>query len=80
MFHIFNMYFNCYKYKPHVVYAFFLYFSSEKVALQALKASDWHLESAFDIFYSQPQIRGVMDMRHLEELYNHYKGKFYFGS
>ncbi|XP_039119391.1 DCN1-like protein 1 [Dioscorea cayenensis subsp. rotundata] len=50
--------------------------SSEKVALQALKASDWHLESAFDIFYSQPQIRGVMDMRHLEELYNHYKDNY----
>ncbi|KAH7665590.1 DCN1-like protein 1/2 [Dioscorea alata] len=50
--------------------------SSEKVALQALKASDWHLESAFDIFYSQPQIRGVMDTRHLEELYNRYKDNY----
>ncbi|KAM0937639.1 putative defective-in-cullin neddylation protein [Dioscorea sansibarensis] len=50
--------------------------SSEKVALQALKASDWHLESAFDIFYSQPQIRGVMDTRHLEEFYNRYKDNY----
>ncbi|KAJ0961170.1 hypothetical protein J5N97_000854 [Dioscorea zingiberensis] len=50
--------------------------SSEKVALQALKASDWHLESAFDIFYSQPQIRGVVDTRHLEELYNRYKDNY----
>ncbi|KAK6947202.1 hypothetical protein RJ641_000675, partial [Dillenia turbinata] len=30
--------------------------ASEKVALQALKASDWHLEGAFDVFYSQPQV------------------------
>ncbi|KAM7526909.1 hypothetical protein LguiA_016811 [Lonicera macranthoides] len=29
--------------------------ASEKVALQALKASDWHLEGAFDVFYNQPQ-------------------------
>nr|XP_029117201.1 DCN1-like protein 1 isoform X2 [Elaeis guineensis] len=47
--------------------------TSEKVALQALKASDWHLEGAFDFFYSQPQIRAVTDSRHLEELYNRYK-------
>ncbi|XP_042479243.1 DCN1-like protein 1 [Macadamia integrifolia] len=30
--------------------------TSEKVALQALKASDWHFEGAFDIFYTQPQV------------------------
>ncbi|KAJ8434520.1 hypothetical protein Cgig2_030143 [Carnegiea gigantea] len=48
--------------------------SSEKVALQALKASDWHLEGAFDVFYSQPQIKSYADSRHLEELYNRYKG------
>ncbi|KAJ1696133.1 hypothetical protein LUZ63_004645 [Rhynchospora breviuscula] len=47
--------------------------ASEKVALQALKASDWHLEGAFDIFYSQPQIRAVTDTRHLEELYKRYR-------
>ncbi|KAJ3694927.1 hypothetical protein LUZ60_000304 [Juncus effusus] len=47
--------------------------ASDKIALQALKASDWHLEGAFDIFYSQPQIRAVTDTRHLEELYNRYK-------
>ncbi|KAL0900279.1 hypothetical protein Bca101_084240 [Brassica carinata] len=29
----------------------------EKNALQALKASDWQLEAAFDVFYSQPQPR-----------------------
>ncbi|AQK56591.1 Defective in cullin neddylation protein [Zea mays] len=47
--------------------------ASEKAALQALKASDWHLEGAFDVFYSQPQI-AVANTRHLEELYNRYKG------
>ncbi|BBH01434.1 hypothetical protein Prudu_011702 [Prunus dulcis] len=26
--------------------------ASEKVALQALKSSDWHLEGAFDVFYN----------------------------
>ncbi|KAK8527006.1 hypothetical protein V6N12_054234 [Hibiscus sabdariffa] len=31
--------------------------ASEKAALQALKGSDWHLEGAFDFFYSQPQIK-----------------------
>lgn len=52
-----------------------LYICSEKVALQALKASDWHLEGAFDVFYSnQPQIKAVPDSRQLEKLYNRYKG------
>lgn len=48
--------------------------NSEKAAIQALKASDWHLEGAFDVFYSQPQVRSHTDARHLEELYNRYKG------
>ncbi|KAM1032323.1 hypothetical protein ACFX2I_035915 [Malus domestica] len=51
--------------------------ASEKVALQALKSSDWHLEGAFDVFYSQPQLQTHTDSRHLEELYNRYKGKLY---
>ncbi|GAV92014.1 Cullin_binding domain-containing protein, partial [Cephalotus follicularis] len=51
---------------------------SEKVALQTLKASDWHVEGAFDMFYSQPQVKTFTDTRHLEELYNRYKGKRYF--
>lgn len=50
--------------------------ASDKVALQALKASDWQLEGAFDYFYSQPQIRAVTDSRHLEELYNRYKDPY----
>ncbi|GMH10685.1 hypothetical protein Nepgr_012526 [Nepenthes gracilis] len=50
--------------------------ASEKVALQALKASDWHLEGAFDVFYSQPHIRSLTDSRHLEELYNRYKDPY----
>lgn len=48
---------------------------SEKNALQALKSSDWRLEAAFDVFYSQPQPRSNADTRRLEELYNRYKGK-----
>ncbi|CAJ2659148.1 unnamed protein product [Trifolium pratense] len=50
--------------------------ASEKVAMQALKASDWNLEGAFDYFYSQPQLRTFTDSRHLEELYNRYKDKY----
>ncbi|KAI5579202.1 hypothetical protein POPTR_008G083800v4 [Populus trichocarpa] len=50
--------------------------TSEKVAVQALKASDWHLEGAFDAFYSQPQSRTYTDSRHLEELYNRYKDPY----
>ncbi|KAK8602670.1 hypothetical protein V6N13_084877 [Hibiscus sabdariffa] len=52
--------------------------ASEKAALQALKGSDWHLEGAFDFFYSQPQIKSYPDTKHLEELYNRYKGKLPF--
>lgn len=47
---------------------------SEKVAHQALKAGDWHLEGALDVFYSQPQIKSFTDSKHLEELFNQYKG------
>ncbi|XP_039047480.1 DCN1-like protein 1 isoform X2 [Hibiscus syriacus] len=47
--------------------------ASEKAALQALKASDWHIEGAFDFFYSQPHIKSYPDTKHLEELYNRYK-------
>ncbi|KAK9266600.1 hypothetical protein L1049_027338 [Liquidambar formosana] len=50
--------------------------ASEKVALQALKGSDWHLEGAFDVFYSQPQSKASTDSRHLEELYNRYKDPY----
>ncbi|KAG0464326.1 hypothetical protein HPP92_020395 [Vanilla planifolia] len=50
--------------------------TSEKVALQALKSSDWHLEGAFDIFYSQPHVRATIDLRHLEALYDRYKDPY----
>ncbi|EOA31298.1 hypothetical protein CARUB_v10014471mg [Capsella rubella] len=51
--------------------------ASEKSALQALKASDWHLEAAFDVFYSQPHPRSnAADVRRLEELYNRYKDQY----
>lgn len=65
------MYFSLYS-DPAV---WLLYFScSEKVAVQALKASDWQFEGAFDIFYSHSHVKTVADTRHLEELYNRYKG------
>uniref|UniRef100_A0A803N5K2 Defective in cullin neddylation protein n=1 Tax=Chenopodium quinoa TaxID=63459 RepID=A0A803N5K2_CHEQI len=50
---------------------------SEKVAHQALKAGDGHLEGALDIYYSQPQIKPFTDSRHLEELFNRYRGMPY---
>nr|GLL38235.1 uncharacterized protein LOC102604381 isoform X2 [Ipomoea trifida] len=50
--------------------------ASEKVAHQALKASDWHLEGALDVFYSQPQVKSSADKRRLEELYNRYKDPY----
>ncbi|XP_020537390.1 DCN1-like protein 1 isoform X2 [Jatropha curcas] len=50
--------------------------ASEKAALQALKARDWHLEGAFDVFYSQPQIKTFTDSRNLEKLYNRYKDPY----
>lgn len=50
--------------------------ASEKVALQTLKLSDWHLEGAFDVFYSQPQNKPPPDTKHLEELYNKYKDPY----
>ncbi|KAH0671517.1 hypothetical protein KY290_026870 [Solanum tuberosum] len=50
--------------------------ASEKVALQALKVSDWNLEGAFDVFYSQSQVKSSADTRRLEELYNRYKDPY----
>ncbi|MFS7928824.1 putative defective-in-cullin neddylation protein [Helianthus anomalus] len=51
--------------------------ASERVALQALKASDWYLEGAIDVFYSQPQVKqSSTDSRHLEKLYNRYKDPY----
>ncbi|GAA0153365.1 ubiquitin-protein ligase [Lithospermum erythrorhizon] len=49
---------------------------SEKVATQALKASDWHLEAAFEVFYSQPQAKSLTNTRHLEDLFNKYKDPY----
>lgn len=47
---------------------------SEKSALQALKASEWNLEGAFEYFYNQPPSRPAIDFRELDELYLRYKG------
>ncbi|GER48114.1 defective in cullin neddylation protein [Striga asiatica] len=50
--------------------------ASEKIAIQALKSSEWQFEGAFDIFYSHPHVKSVADTRHLEELYNRYKDPY----
>ncbi|XP_021864451.1 uncharacterized protein [Spinacia oleracea] len=50
---------------------------SDKVAHQALKAGDWHLEGALDVYYSQPQIKSLTDSRNLEELFNRYRDPNY---
>lgn len=46
--------------------------ASEKVALRILRRSDWNLEAAIDVFYSEPQTTDP-DTTHLEELFNKYK-------
>ncbi|KAF5774158.1 putative defective-in-cullin neddylation protein [Helianthus annuus] len=51
--------------------------ASERVALQALKVSDWYLEGAIDVFYSQPRVQQTStDSRHLEKLYNRYRDPY----
>ncbi|XP_076936237.1 uncharacterized protein LOC143603287 [Bidens hawaiensis] len=51
--------------------------TSEKVALTTLKASDWHLDGAFDVFYRQPHVnKSSIDARNIEELYNKYKDPY----
>ncbi|ONK76391.1 uncharacterized protein A4U43_C03F27190 [Asparagus officinalis] len=50
--------------------------TSEKQAYQALKASDWHLEGAFDFHYNNSQIRAVTDSRRVEALYIRYKDPY----
>ncbi|KAG0580802.1 hypothetical protein M758_4G205000 [Ceratodon purpureus] len=50
--------------------------ANEKAALIALKASDWNLEGAFEIFFNQPPVRPITDARHLEEFYLRYKDAY----
>ncbi|MCO5583576.1 hypothetical protein L7F22_037488 [Adiantum nelumboides] len=50
--------------------------ASEKSALQALKASDWNLEGAFEYFYNQPPLRPTLNFGQLDELYLRYKDSF----
>lgn len=52
-----------------------LYFGcSEKFAIQALKATDWHLEGAFNVLHRQPRIEALANIKRLDELYHQYKG------
>ncbi|KAG5409838.1 hypothetical protein IGI04_006157 [Brassica rapa subsp. trilocularis] len=41
-------------------------------------SSDWQIEAAFDVLYSQPQPKSNGDMRRLKELFNRYKGNMLF--
>ncbi|KAH7331395.1 hypothetical protein KP509_20G031000 [Ceratopteris richardii] len=50
--------------------------ASEKSALQALRASDWNVEAAFDFFYSQPPTRQTLNYAQLDELYMRYKDPY----
>ena len=43
-----------------------------------VSSSDWQIEAAFDVFYSQPQPKSNGDMRRLKELFNRYKGNMLF--
>lgn len=69
--------FDIYIHNTLLVYLYFCEFS-ERDALHVLKASDWHLEGAFDIFYSQPQppVKSSIDITRIEELYDRYKGMY----
>lgn len=53
--------------------------SNEKTALTFLAQNDWKLEVATDKFFQNPElyvpnIKGALDKRKLEQLYNRYRG------
>lgn len=53
--------------------------SNEKTALNFLAQNDWKLEVATDKFFQNPElyvpnIKGALDKRKLEQLYNRYRG------
>ncbi|XP_022886416.1 DCN1-like protein 1 isoform X2 [Olea europaea var. sylvestris] len=47
--------------------------AGEKFAIQALKATDWHLEGAFNVLHRQPRIEALANIKRLDELYHQYK-------
>lgn len=53
--------------------------SNEKTALTCLAQYDWKLDVATDKFFQNPElyvpnIKGALDKRKLEQLYNRYRG------
>lgn len=55
--------------------------SSEKTALTCLAQNDWKLDVATDKFFQNPELyvpnlKGALDKKKLEQLYNRYRGGF----
>lgn len=53
--------------------------SNEKTALTCLSQNDWKLDVATDKFFQNPELyvpnlKGVLDKKKLEQLYNRYRG------
>jgi DCN1-like protein 1/2 len=53
--------------------------SNEKIALACLSQNEWKLDVATDNFFQNPELyvsnlKGVLDKRRLEQLYNRYRG------
>lgn len=54
--------------------------SNEKTALNCLSQNDWKLDVATDNFFQNPDLyiqnlKGTLDRKKLEQLYNRYRGK-----
>lgn len=54
--------------------------SNEKTALTCLSQNDWKLDVATDNFFQNPELylsnlKGALDKKRLEQLYNRYRGK-----
>jgi DCN1-like protein 1/2 len=54
--------------------------SNEKTALTCLSQNDWKLDVSTDNFFQNPDLdhpnlKGVLDKKRLEQLYNRYRGK-----
>lgn len=54
--------------------------SNEKTALNCLSQNDWKLDAATDNFFQNPDLyiqnlKGTLDRKKLEQLYNRYRGE-----